>query len=334
MTAEKASKEKREENSERLTVGCHVSIAGSIDKSVDRAVKRGCDTFQMFTRNPRGWKLKPLDDAVVAAFAKKLRLSGISPVVDHMPYLPNLASPKSEVYEKSIDALARELERCRILGIPYLVTHLGSHLGEGKEEGMKRLICGINTVFEDLNDIDRPDIIRSDIARADNTSETGEAGKAGEPDREERDVMLLLENTAGTKNSVGGSFEDIGRIIKGIHEDYRVGICLDTCHAFAAGYELRTETGLSETIQQFQENIGIDRLEIVHLNDSKGELGSHLDRHEHIGLGKIGEEGMIRILNRPEFRKLPLILETPVDERRDDPGNIIKVRELAEMSVP
>ncbi|MEA2034390.1 MAG: deoxyribonuclease IV [Euryarchaeota archaeon] len=329
MTTEKDSKNRREENSERLTVGCHVSIAGSIDKSVDRAVKRGCDTFQMFTRNPRGWKLKPLDDAVVAAFAKKLRLSGISPVIDHMPYLPNLASPKSEVYEKSIDALATELLRCRILGIPYLVTHLGSHLGEGKEEGLKRLICGINTIFEDLNDMDRPDADQTD-----NAGKAYEAGKADEPDREERDVMLLLENTAGIKNSVGGSFEDIGRIIKGIHEDYRVGICLDTCHAFAAGYELRTETGLSETVQQFQDNIGIDRLKIVHLNDSKGELGSHLDRHEHIGLGKIGEEGMIRILNRPEFRKLPLILETPVDERRDDPGNIIKVRELAEMSVP
>ncbi len=331
MTTEKDSKDTIEENSERLTVGCHVSIAGSIDKSVDRAVKRGCDTFQMFTRNPRGWKLKPLDDAVVAAFAKKLKLSGISPVVDHMPYLPNLASPKSEVYEKSIDALATELLRCRILGIPYVVTHLGSHLGEGKEEGMKRLICGINTVFEDLSNIDRPDLIRSDIDRADNT---GKATKANEPDREERDVMLLLENTAGTKNSMGGSFEDIGRIIKGIRQDYRVGICLDTCHAFVAGYELRTERGLSETIQQFQDNIGIDRLKIVHLNDSKGELGSHLDRHEHIGLGTIGEEGMIRILNRPEFRKLPLILETPVDERRDDRGNIIKVRELAGMSVP
>jgi len=324
VTTEKDSKDRRGENSERLTVGCHVSIAGSIDKSVDRAVKRGCDTFQMFTRNPRGWKLKPLEDAVVAAFAKKLKSSGISPVVDHMPYLPNLASPKSEVYEKSIDALATELLRCRILGIPYLVTHLGSHLGEGKEEGLKRLICGINTVFEDLGNIDR----------ADNTSEAAKAAKANEPDREERDVMLLLENTAGTKNSMGGSFEDIGRIIKGIHQDYRVGICLDTCHAFAAGYELRTETGLSETIRQFQDNIGIDRLKIVHLNDSKGELGSHLDRHEHIGLGKIGEEGMIRILNRPEFTKLPLILETPVDERRDDPGNIIRVRELAGMSVP
>ena len=331
MITEENSKETGEENSERLTVGCHISIAGSIDKSVDRAVKRGCDTFQMFTRNPRGWKLKPLDDTVVAAFAEKLKSSGISPVVDHMPYLPNLASPKSEVYEKSIDALATELERCRILGIPYLVTHLGSHLGEGKEEGIKRLIYGINTVFEELNDNNKNTDRSESHSEAD---EAGEAAKADEADREERDVMLLLENTAGTKNSVGGSFEDIGRIIKGIRQDYRVGICLDTCHTFAAGYELRTETGLSETVQQFQDNIGIDRLKIIHLNDSKGELGSHLDRHEHIGLGKIGEEGMIRILNRSEFRHLPLILETPVDERRDDPGNIMKVRELARIRVP
>ncbi len=331
MITEENSKETGEENSERLTVGCHISIAGSIDKSVDRAVKRGCDTFQMFTRNPRGWKLKPLDDTVVAAFAEKLKSSGISPVVDHMPYLPNLASPKSEVYEKSIDALGTELERCRILGIPYLVTHLGSHLGEGKEEGIKRLICGINTVVEELNDNNKNRDRSESHSEAD---EAGEAAKADEADREERDVMLLLENTAGTKNSVGGSFEDIGRIIKGIRQDYRVGICLDTCHTFAAGYELRTETGLSETVQQFQDNIGIDRLKIIHLNDSKGELGSHLDRHEHIGLGKIGEEGMIRILNRPEFRHLPLILETPVDKRRDDPGNIMKVRELARIRVP
>jgi deoxyribonuclease-4 len=278
-----------------VRVGVHVSIAGSLDLAVDRAKETGCDVFQMFSRNPRGWGYKPLSDNDCVIYKEKIRTAGIIPV-DHMPYLPNLASPKPDIYEKSIEALTAELERCDQLGIPYLITHLGHHLGDGIAGGRARVISAINTAL-------------------------GESDTA---------VTLLLENTAGEKNSVGSSFEHIRGIMDGIENHTRTGICFDTCHAFAAGYELRTETGLAETLAQFEDHIGIRNLKIIHLNDTKGERGSGLDRHEHIGMGLIGENGFRNILHHPVLSALPLICETPVDERRDDVGNIAKVRELAE----
>jgi deoxyribonuclease-4 len=279
-----------------VRVGCHVSIAGSIDRAVDRAEAIGCDTFQIFSRNPRGWKFKDLEADAVAAFGEKLEASGMEPVVVHMPYLPNLASPKPEVWEKSLSTLIAELHRCETLGAPFLVTHLGSHLGTGYDKGLERLINAIATAL---------------------TQCSGE-------------TMLLLENTAGTKHSMGGHFEDIGAILDGVEESARLGVCLDTCHAFAAGYDLGSETGVRETMEEFERMVGIDRLKVVHLNDSKGARGSGLDRHEHIGLGMIGEDGFRSILNHPAIRTLPLICETPVDDRRDDAGNLRMVRELSE----
>ena len=212
-----------------------------------------------------------------------------------MPYLPNLASPKPEIYDKSVATLTAELSRCGRLSIPYLVTHLGHHLGDGIAGGRMRVIKAISTAL----------------------------------DGADRTVMLLLENTAGEKNSVGSSFEHIRAIMDELPLPGRVGICFDTCHAFAAGYELRTEEGLEETLEQFDEQIGLRHLRVIHLNDTKGDRGSGLDRHEHIGMGFIGEEGFRRILHNKVFSSLPLICETPVDDRRDDRGNIEKVRELA-----
>jgi deoxyribonuclease-4 len=277
-----------------VKVGVHISIAGSLDRAVDRAMAAGCDVFQMFSRNPRGWGFAPLSEETSKAFTDKIRSSGIIPV-DHMPYLPNLASPKQEIYEKSIAALSAELDRCGQLDIPYLVTHLGHHLGDGIAGGRTRVIRAINTALE--------------------SSDT--------------DVILLLENTAGEKNSVGSSFEHIRGIMDGLEKKNRIGVCFDTCHAFAAGYELRTEEGIADTLAQFEDQIGIENLRIIHLNDSKGDRGSSLDRHEHIGMGFIGEDGFRRILHHPVLSALPLICETPVDDRRDDIGNIEKVRELA-----
>jgi deoxyribonuclease-4 len=248
----------------------------------------------MFSRNPRGWGYKPLSDHDCDTYREKIRAAGIIPV-DHMPYLPNLASPKADIYEKSVAALTAELDRCGRLGIPYLVTHLGHHLGDGIAGGRARVISAINTAL-------------------------------GESDTT---VMLLLENTAGEKNSVGSSFEHIRGIMDGIENHTRTGVCFDTCHAFAAGYELRTEKGLADTLSQFEDHIGIRNLKIIHLNDSKGDRGSGLDRHEHIGMGFIGENGFRNLLCHPVFSALPLICETPVDERRDNEGNIAKVRELA-----
>jgi deoxyribonuclease-4 len=277
-----------------VRVGVHVSIAGSLDLAVDRAKDAGCDVFQMFSRNPRGWAYKPLTDEDAALFRSKVKTTGILPV-DHMPYLPNPASPKPEIWEKSVDTLTAELDRCGRLKIPYLVTHLGHHLGDGMAGGRARVIKAVSAAL----------------------------GRSG------NEVMLLLENTAGEKNSVGSSFEHIRAIMDELPFPGRVGVCFDTCHAFAAGYELRTAEGLDETLQQFNDQVGLKNLMVIHLNDTKGDRGSGLDRHEHIGMGFIGEDGFRRILHHKAFSSLPLVCETPVDERRDDRGNIAKVRELA-----
>ncbi|HUU74896.1 MAG TPA: deoxyribonuclease IV [Methanoregulaceae archaeon] len=278
-----------------VKVGVHVSIAGSIVRAVERAREAECDTFQIFSRNPRGWRFQPLDPEQSNQFREEVKRKKIYPPVDHMPYLPNLATPREEIYKKSVETLTAELRRCAELGIPYLVTHLGHHLGDGIENGRMRVIEAINTSFLD----------------------------------EENEVMLLLENTAGEKNGVGSTFEDIRAVLEGITRIERVGVCFDTCHAFGAGYDLRTTEGVREVMHAFDEEIGLDMIKLVHLNDSKGELGGGLDRHEHIGLGQIGEEGFSHILQHEVFRSRPLICETPVDDRRDDAGNIRKVRELA-----
>ena len=278
-----------------VKVGVHVSIAGSIAKSVERAAALGCDTFQIFSRSPRGWSFRDIPPDERDLFRNNLEKTGIYPPIDHMPYLPNLATGDPEMYKKSVTTLTSELIRCADLGIPYLVTHLGHHAGDGAVQGRQRVINAIN----------------AGLGSADNK------------------VLLLLENTAGERNGVGNRFEDIRSVIDGITQQERVGCCFDTCHAFGAGYELRTRDGLEATMQAFNEAIGLSRIRAVHLNDSKGDLGSGLDRHEHIGLGFIGEEGFAGIFHHPVFQKLPLILETPVDERRGDEDNIGKVRELA-----
>ena len=278
-----------------VRVGVHVSIAGSIAKAVERAQGIGCETFQIFSRNPRGWAAKPLVSSDADAFRAALAASGMAPAVDHMPYLPNLASPKDEPYERSVLALADELERAAALGIPFVVTHLGHHLGAGGDAGEVRVIAALDRVMS--------------------------AAPPG--------VTLLVENTAGEKNSVGSHFASIARILEGCACPGRLGVCLDTCHAFGAGYDLRSRDGVEETLAAFDDAIGLARLRVVHCNDSKGELGSGLDRHEHVGLGAIGEEGFRLLLHRPEFADLPFICETPEDGRRDGAGNIAKVRELA-----
>lgn len=277
-----------------VRVGVHVSIAGGIANAVDRAAEKGCDVFQIFSRNPRGWRFKDLSPEDADSFVVKLKKSGIGPAFDHMPYLPNLASPKEDVYLQSVTTLAAELNRCGQLHIPYLVTHMGSHLGSGREIGLKRLVDGISTAFS----------------------------------KTENDVMLLLENTAGSKNSMGSSFEDIAAILDAKNSE-RLGVCLDTCHLFASGYDLRTPEELEHTFAEFENLIGLRRLMLIHLNDSKGDLGSSLDRHEHIGLGKIGEAGFRAILGNETIKELPLILETPIDSRRDDKENIRVARMLA-----
>jgi deoxyribonuclease-4 len=277
-----------------MRVGFHVSIRGSIDQAIDRATAMGINTFQIFTRNPRRWKFSSLDLAKATLFKKKLCKVDIEPIFVHMPYLPNLASPRITVYNLSVQSLTAELNRCHELGISFLVTHLGSHLGSGKAMGLKRVSEAINTAFSELKG----------------------------------NTVLLIENAAGSKNNVGAVFEDLKRLIDKITCNEQVGVCLDTCHAFAAGYDLRTKKAVEDVIATFDSILGLNRLKLVHLNDSVGCLGSYLDRHEHLGLGRIGEKGFTAILNS-EFGTRPLIMETPVDARRSDLENLLKVKELA-----
>ncbi len=276
-----------------MKVGLHVSIAGSIDNAVDNAKESNCDTFQIFTRNPRGWKFRDLDIEEVKSFKEKLRQSGIGPPVSHMPYLPNLACPDDELYEKSEATLLAEVDRCEQLGVPYVVTHLGSHLGRGREVGLERLSNALNLAAK----------------RA-------------------RDTYILLENMAGQANNMGSTFKDVKEILDSVKKKEQVGVCLDTCHCYAAGQDLHTEKSVEATLAKFDDIIGFDRLKVVHLNDSKGGLGSGLDRHEHIGMGYIGEKGFKALLHHSAVRELPMILETPEDERRDAQGNLRMVRKL------
>jgi len=279
-----------------MQIGCHVSISGSIDKSVDNAVERKCSAFQIFTRNPRGWHAKELTSEDIDNFKSKLKASKIDRLATcaHMPYLPNLASPKDDGFEKSVNALIGEMERCAQLGIPYLVTHLGSHLGTGDEAGIKRLVEGLT-----------------------------KAGKT------KNDVMILLENTAGQKNSVGSNFEQLGEIFKQLKPVKKFGVCLDTCHAFVAGYDLRTEDDVKKTFSEFDKHVGISNLKILHLNDARGELGCNLDRHYHLGLGGIGEKGISSVVKFANKKKIPIILETPIDDDRDDFENVKIAKEFA-----
>ena len=272
-----------------MQIGCHVSASGSIDKSIDNAVERNCSAFQIFTRSPRSWHAKEITKETIDAFKSKLKASKIDrfAICAHMPYLPNLATPKDDAFEKSVNTLINEVERCAQLGIPYLVTHLGSHLGTGEEAGIKKLVEGLT--------------------------------KAGQT---KNDVMILLENTAGQKNSVGSDFKQLGEIFKQLKPGKKFGVCLDTCHAFVAGYDLRTVDKVKETFKEFDKHIGIKNLKILHLNDARGEMGCNLDRHYHLGLGGIGEEGITSVVKFANKKKIPIILETPIDDDRDDFENV------------
>ncbi len=272
-----------------MQLGCHVSASGSIDKAVDNAVERNCSAFQIFTRSPRSWHAKELTKEVIDAFKSKLKASKIDRFATcaHMPYLPNLATPKDDAFEKSVNTLISEVERCAQLGIPYLVTHLGSHLGTGEEAGIKKLVEGLT--------------------------------KAGQT---KNDVMILLENTAGQKNSVGSDFKQLGEIFKQLKPGKKFGVCLDTCHAFVAGYDLRTADKVKETFKEFDKHVGIENLKILHLNDARGEIGCNLDRHYHLGLGGIGGEGITSVVKFANKKKIPIILETPIDDDRDDFENV------------
>jgi len=279
-----------------MQLGAHVSISGSLDKAVDNAIERDCTAFQIFTRSPRIWHARDLTDEEIRNFKTKLSASKIDRLatVAHMPYLPNLSSPDEKARDRSVDTMINELKRCERIGIPYLVAHLGSHLDTGEDKAIKRLV--------------------------------NEFTKAA---KKTKDVTILLENTAGQRNSVGSDFDQLASIFFQLKPKERFGICLDTCHAFAAGYDLRTSKSVSETLEKFEKSVGFEHLKILHLNDSKSGLGGRVDKHEHLGLGQIGEEGLSKVIKFMNKKKIPIVIETPIDDRRDDFGNLKKARELA-----
>lgn len=281
-----------------LAFGSHMSASGGVDKALARGEAIPIESLQIFSKNERQWIAKPLDPDAVTRFHAEVERTGIAKLVVHDSYLINLASPKPDILEKSIPAFTDELQRCDILGVPCLVTHPGAHTGSGVEAGIARFAQSLNEIFATM------------------------------PDNR---TMTLLETTAGQGTTLGRTFEEIAAIIDLVEDKARVGVCLDTCHIFAAGYDYRTPEQYAETMTRFDETIGIDRLKVIHLNDSKNPLGSNKDRHDHIGDGEIGLEGFRQFVNDPRLAGLPGILETEKDDAGDhDRRNIATLRNLVE----
>lgn len=284
-----------------MLLGCHLSIGKGFSKALVEAESLGINAMQIFSHNASSWRMKPVDEDAAAAFHSQCASSEVEYIVIHTMYLLNLASPDDGLFERSVSSLIEEIRRAGILGIDHIVTHLGAHKKTGIEAGIDRIVAALDTV-----------IAADEFTRYHN-------------------IRLLLENTAGAGTTMGTTFAELGKILTGVSDSSRIGICLDTCHAFAAGYELRTDDAIADTLAEFDREVGISHLELIHLNDSKFPLGSRRDRHEHIGRGDIGVEGISRVVNHPSLRRLPFILETPkeIDSHADaDQINLKQVRDL------
>jgi len=284
-----------------LKIGCHVSIAGGIDNSVKRAEELGCSTMQIFSKNASTWREKILKRDEVESFRGNLKNSNINPVFIHTSYLINLASPSDELYFKSINAFIEEMKRADILLTePFLITHPGAHTGAGEEYGIERIIRALNIILEKSADLSLK-------------------------------TMVLLEDTAGSGTHLGYTFGQLKRMMEGAKDRKRIGICFDTCHAFAAGYDLSYQEGIEQTLEELEKYIGLDKLKVIHLNDSKFPLSSRKDRHMHLGKGYIGLEGFKVLVNHKylkDLQDLPFILETPKHDEKDDINNINLVKSL------
>jgi deoxyribonuclease-4 len=263
-----------------VQIGAHVSISGGFDKAVSRERDLDGDVGQIFMGSPRGWKVKEVSESDGEAFREAVDEADMGPWIVHGTYLINFATPKDDLAEKSINAVQQELDACSKIGIKYYVFHPGSHTGAGAD-------TGVENVAARLSELDIPD-----------------------------DTTLLLENTAGKGTTVGKTFEELDRMVRLSEYSYDdIGVCLDSCHLFAAGYDFRTDDSMAELVADCDEEIGLEHVEYLHLNDSKHPLGSEKDEHEHIGEGEIGEEGFAQFINHEAFRELPMVLETPEDEK-------------------
>ena len=280
-----------------MLLGAHISIAGGLHKAFSRGEDVGCTAIQIFTKNANRWQAKALQEQDIQAFKEAWKASGIQSVIAHDSYLINLGTPKNELWEKSQKALSDEVERCEQLGIPSLVMHPGSHVGSGEEEGLRRVAQAFDHIHQQC---------------------------------EGYSTKILVETTAGQGTNLGHRFEHLAKIFELVQQPERLGVCFDTCHVFAAGYELRTEAGYIETIESFDTLIGLERLKVIHLNDSLKSLGARIDRHQGIGEGEIGLEGFRFLMNDPRLREIPMILETPKGENptASDRENLRRLRDL------
>lgn len=285
-----------------VKIGAHESIAGGMPLAVERAVADGCESLQVFNKSSSQWKAKTLTREECEAFRSATEEAGL-PVISHGSYLVNLAGPDAAMFEMSVKAFAEELERCDRLGIPWLVTHPGSHKGTGEEQGIERIAGALDRIFD------------------------AHPGLS---------TNVLLENTAGMGACLGWRFEELGAIRKSMRHAKRVGICFDTCHAFAAGYDMRTKAGYDRTWKEFDREVGLKTLKAFHLNDSMKDLNCRVDRHESIGDGFIGKETFRLLMNDPKFKDTTGVLETPPLESGEMSfkKNLKRLRKLRSATTP
>ncbi|MCX6016873.1 MAG: deoxyribonuclease IV [Chloroflexales bacterium] len=280
-----------------MKFGAHVSTSGGLAKAFANGNAAGCDALQIFSKNQQQWNAKPLTESEISVFRAAHASSGMNPLVVHDSYLINLASPDDALWAKSIAAFTIELERCEQLGIPYLVTHPGAHVGSGVEAGLARIISALD------------EILVNNVAP---------------------NVTILLETTAGQGTTLGRTFGEIATIIHTSKYPLRLAVCLDTCHVLVAGYDFRTAEGCAAMLAEFDQTIGLDRLKIIHANDAQKDVGSRVDRHTHIGQGFVGLDGFRNLMRHPVIRTIPMILETPKDrDPEDDLMNLAQLRALA-----
>ncbi len=272
-------------------MGAHMPVAGGIGNGIRAGKAIGCTAVQVFTNSPQQWKAKEITDAMVEDFQKAKAETGIDVIVSHDSYLINLCAPDPDKREQSIEGLKREINRCAKYGIPLVVSHMGAHVGQGEEVGLAAIAESARRVLDETPD----------------------------------SVTVLMETTAGQGSCLNHKFEQLATIIDKLQGHPRIAVCLDTCHIFAAGYDIRTDEGYEATFDQFDKIIGISKLRAIHANDSKTAFGSRVDRHDEIGVGEIGEVPFRRLVNDPRFVDVPILLETPI-ENDGHARNLAKLR--------
>lgn len=281
--------------SPELRIGAHTSIAGGLARALERGAALGCDVIQLFTSSGRQWRRRDLSADEVDAWQRTRVATGVMPAMAHASYLINLAATRRDLRERSRRALAAEYRRCGRLAIPYLVFHPGAHMGTGVDRGIARIAAALDRIL------------------------------GADPDNP---TLLVIENTAGQGSAIGHRFGELGQLLARSRHPDRLGVCLDTCHAFAAGYDLRGDAGWDRTLSALLAEVGADRLRALHVNDSKAELGARVDRHEHLGRGHIGLPALRALVNDPRVRGLPMVIETPKPVDRADPVNLGILRAL------